>query len=67
VTPRISLPRPSGRGIQSTPNSRVSSHSTAVAATACKAPMMPRRQAVSNARHFPSLKVWTMRATWLWM
>ena len=28
VTPRISLPRPSARGIHATPNSRVSSHST---------------------------------------
>ena len=36
--PLISLPRPSARGTHSTPNSRVSSHSTAVAATACSAP-----------------------------
>ncbi len=67
VTPRISLPRPSARGIHSTPNSAVSSHSTLVAATACSAPRTARRLTVSRARHLPSLKVRVIRAIWLWM
>ena len=57
VTPRISFLRPSARGIHATPNSAVSSHSTAVAATACRALRTPRTLAVSRARHLPSLKV----------
>jgi hypothetical protein len=67
VTPRISFPRPSARGTHSTPNSAVSSHSTAVAATACSAPRTARKLAVSCARHFPSLAVRVIRAIWLWM
>ena len=67
VIPSISLPRPSGRGTQATPNSRVSSHSTTVAATACNAPGTSRRHAVSSARHRPSLTVRVIRAIWLWM
>jgi hypothetical protein len=67
VIPAISLPRPSARGTQLTPNSAVSSHSTAVAATACSAPRTARRLAVSCARHFPSLIVRVIRAIWLWM
>ena len=67
VMPLISLPRPSARGIHSTPNSRVSSHSTVVAATACKAPRTARTLIVSSARHLPSLKVRVIRAIWLWM
>jgi hypothetical protein len=38
-----------------------------VAATACRAPMMPRREAVSRARHLPSRNVRVIRAIWLWM
>ena len=67
LMPRISLPRPSARGIQSTPNSRVSSHSTVVAATACSAPRTARTLMVSRARHLPSRKVRVIRAIWLWM
>jgi len=55
----------SARGIHCTPNSRVSSHSTAVAATACRAPRTARTLIVSSARHLPSLKVRVIRAIWL--
>jgi hypothetical protein len=63
----MSFPRPSARGTQSTPNSRVSSHSTAVAAMACRAPRIARTLIVSRARHLPSRTVLVMRAIWLWM
>ena len=62
MTPAISLPRPSARGAHATPNSAVSSHSTAVAATPCSAPRTARRLAVSSARHFPSRTVRVIRA-----
>ena len=65
VTPAISLPRPSARGTHATPNSAASSHSTAVAAMACKAPRTPRTLMVSRARHLPSRKVRVIRAIWL--
>jgi hypothetical protein len=48
--------------VDCTPNSLISSHSTAAAATACRAPRTARKLTVSCARHLPSLMVRVIRA-----